>query len=78
MNDGEILEKVKEYLQLDTEHDEKEIRLYAEQLLFWIKQWTEDAESDLINRHEESDGQPDWEQEWEDFGEVYDDEPNTL
>ena len=39
MNDGEILTKVKEYLELDTEHDEKEIRLYAEQLLFWIKEW---------------------------------------
>ena len=41
MNDKEILEKVKEYLELDTEHDEKEIRLYAEQLLFWIKEWKE-------------------------------------
>ena len=39
MNDEEILTKVKEYLELDTEHDEKEIRLYAEQLLFWISEW---------------------------------------
>ena len=23
-------------------------------------------------------GQPDWQQEWEDFGETYDDEPNYL
>ena len=41
MSDKEILEKVKEYLKLDTEHDEKEICLYAEQLLFWIKEWKE-------------------------------------
>ena len=26
----------------------------------------------------EDDGQPSWEQEWQDFGEVYDDEPNTI
>lgn len=26
----------------------------------------------------ENDGQPSWEQEWQDFGEVYDDEPNYL
>lgn len=26
----------------------------------------------------EDDGQPSWEQEWQDFGEVYDDEPNTM
>ena len=40
MNDGEILTKVKEYLELDKEHDEKiRIRLYAEQLLFWIGEW---------------------------------------
>ena len=39
MSKKEILEKVKEYLELDTEHDEKEIRLYAEALLFWIKEW---------------------------------------
>jgi hypothetical protein len=25
-----------------------------------------------------SDGQPTWEQEWQDFGEVYDDEPNSI
>ena len=24
------------------------------------------------------DGQPDWAQEWEDFGEVYDDEPDYI
>lgn len=24
------------------------------------------------------DGQPTWEQEWQDFGEVYDDEPNSI
>ena len=27
---------------------------------------------------DEYDGQPTWEQEWEDFGEVYDDEPNYI
>jgi len=27
---------------------------------------------------EQDEGQPDWQQEWEDFGEVYDDEPNYL
>jgi len=27
---------------------------------------------------ERDEGQPDWQQEWEDFGEVYDDEPNYL
>ena len=26
----------------------------------------------------DDDGQPDWAQEWEDFGEVYDDEPNYI
>jgi hypothetical protein len=26
----------------------------------------------------EDDGQPSWEQEWADFGEVYDDDPNTI
>jgi len=26
----------------------------------------------------EDDGQPSWEQEWIDFGEVYDDDPNTI
>lgn len=26
----------------------------------------------------EDDGQPSWEQEWEDFGEVYDDEPAHI
>ena len=26
----------------------------------------------------EDDGQPNWEQEWEDFGEVYDDEPTYI
>tara|TARA_R100000742_G_C4258452_1_gene76330 strand:- start:507 stop:794 length:288 start_codon:yes stop_codon:yes gene_type:complete len=25
-----------------------------------------------------NDGQPTWEQEWEDFGEVYDDEPTNI
>jgi hypothetical protein len=25
-----------------------------------------------------SDGQPTWEQEWSDFGEVYDDEPQYI
>ena len=41
---------------------------------------SEEAESYLkyINRHEESDGQPSWEQEWEDFGEVYDDDPQSI
>ena len=42
MKDKEILEKVKEYLELDAEDNEKEISLYAEQLLFWIKEWTEE------------------------------------
>jgi len=27
---------------------------------------------------EADDGQPSWEQEWQDFGEVYDDEPNYI
>jgi hypothetical protein len=27
---------------------------------------------------QEDDGQPSWEQEWEDFGEVYDDEPTYI
>jgi len=41
---------------------------------------SEEAESYLnyLNRHEEDDGQPSWEQEWEDFGEVYDDDPQSL
>ena len=26
----------------------------------------------------DDDGQPDWAQEWEDFGEVQDDEPNYI
>ena len=39
MSKKEILEKVKEYLELDTEHGEKEICLYANQLLSWIKEW---------------------------------------
>lgn len=30
------------------------------------------------SEHEGNDGQPSWEQEWQDFGEVYDDEPNTI
>ncbi len=29
----------------------------------------------LTEYHNHFDGQPSWEQEWEDFGEVYDDEP---
>ena len=29
-------------------------------------------------RFDADDGQPDWAQEWEDFGEVYDDEPNYI
>ncbi len=33
MSDKETLEKVKEYLELDIENS------YAEQLLFWIKEW---------------------------------------
>ena len=44
MSNKEILEKVKEYLELDTEHNEKEICLYAEQLLFWIKEWEQSNE----------------------------------
>ena len=41
---------------------------------------SEEAESYLkyLNRHEEEDGQPSWEQEWQDFGEVYDDDPQSL
>ena len=27
---------------------------------------------------DDNEGQPDWEQEWEDFGETYDDEPNYI
>ena len=27
---------------------------------------------------DEDENQPDWQQEWEDFGEVYDDEPNHI
>tara|TARA_Y100001937_G_scaffold126698_1_gene196649 strand:- start:4892 stop:4999 length:108 start_codon:yes stop_codon:yes gene_type:complete len=26
----------------------------------------------------DNEGQPSWEQEWEDFGEVYDDEPTYI
>tara|TARA_B000000565_G_C23604524_1_gene308612 strand:+ start:367 stop:543 length:177 start_codon:yes stop_codon:yes gene_type:complete len=26
----------------------------------------------------EQDGQPDWQQEWSDFGEVYDDDPTYI
>ena len=33
--------------------------------------WYEDEE-------DYDDGQPTWEQEWQDFGEVYDDEPNSI
>ena len=33
MSDKETLEKVKEYLELDIENS------YAEQLLFWVKEW---------------------------------------
>ena len=39
------LEKIKEYLELDTENDEKEIRLYAENLLKWIKKWEKENET---------------------------------
>ena len=35
-------------------------------------------EENFGTSEEEDDGQPSWEQEWEDFGEVYDDEPNTI
>jgi len=43
--------------------------------------------SDIVNGTEphwydpdftEDEGQPTWEQEWQDFGEVYDDEPNSI
>ena len=47
MNDKEILEKVKEYLELDTEHGEKEICLYANQLLSWIKEWEQSNEKEV-------------------------------
>lgn len=35
---------------------------------------------DEIDEREQwqDEGQPDWAQEWEDFGEVYDDEPNYI
>ena len=41
-------------------------------------EWNElfGEEEDEEDNYDE--GQPSWEQEWEDFGEVYDDEPNTL
>ena len=42
MSDKEVLEKVKEYLELDIENGEEEIRLYAEALFFWIKEWTKE------------------------------------
>jgi len=29
-------------------------------------------------RFDADDGQPDWAQEWEDFGEVYDDDPTYI
>ena len=32
----------------------------------------------LNEYHNHFDGQPSWEQEWEDFGEVYDDEPAYI
>ena len=45
MNDKEILEKVKEYLELDTVNKERhEICLYVNQLLFWIKTWEQSNE----------------------------------
>jgi len=40
--------------------------------------------NDVINgecycyNKEQDDGQPDWHQEWEDFGEVYSDKPNNI
>jgi len=49
-----------------------------------ISAWPDSRKVSLIaNRvqtimEKEDEGQPDWEQEWEDFGEVYDDEPNYL
>ena len=32
----------------------------------------------LNEYHNHFDGQPSWEQEWQDFGEVYDDEPAYI
>lgn len=37
--------------------------------------WYED---DIDEETFYDDGQPTWEQEWQDFGEVYDDEPNSI
>ena len=36
------------------------------------KAW-EEGFRDALADHDQYDGQPDWNQEWEDFGEVYDD-----
>jgi hypothetical protein len=38
----------------------------------------EGREGCTLQEVEDDDGQPDWAQEWEDFGEVYDDEPNYI
>lgn len=39
-------------------------------------QWMKDHAPDVPEPDDE--GQPSWEQEWQDFGEVYDDEPTYI
>ena len=66
-----------DYVEAENEQQAKNILL--EQLSMDVRR--DDASAFNIELSEdktEDDGQPSWEQEWEDFGEVYDDEPTHI
>lgn len=66
-----------DYVEAENEEQAKDILL--EQLSMDVRR--DDASAFNIELSEDKikdDGQPSWEQEWEDFGEVYDDEPTYI
>jgi len=62
---------------LDNEYDNGHIdRTYSrEDVALMVESCEYELGEDYID---EDDGQPSWEQEWEDFGEVYDDDPMRV